>query len=320
MNQDVKTMKMEPENKAERRTAISRFIGFYALSLLVVIISVYFLFNTPAGIFKNRVRVYQRTETEQLQLLAKIDGMNTNLKNIIRADQQYLSSNNEIEKGTLLGNLQEYQKNINDALVNLKNDSMLFSSEVSKIESYNYISAFNAVVAYRNTITALQKSLEGKGGDASELLKVKSQLDLCSQQLEICKMLAGKPPTASPAPAPGGGGGSAKETELQKTLEKCQSDLAACQKAKTGTVIAQPAPVEQANLFTESKKSQLLFDEGLNLYAMAEKTKNLIERRGILSAARQLLQKAAPDFPDKDKLNKSINQIDTELKKLSNMG
>ncbi|HEY2648959.1 MAG TPA: hypothetical protein VGI38_07180 [Puia sp.] len=312
---------MEPQNKAERRSAMSRFIGFYAFSLLVVIISVYYLFNTPAGIFKNRVRVYQHTEEEQLQLLSKIEGMNTNLKNIIRADEQYLSSNNEIERGTLLGNLQEYQKNINDALVNLKNDSMLFSSQVSKIESYNYISAFNAVVAYRNTITALQKSLEGKGGDASELLKVKSQLDLCSQQLEICKMLASKPTSASPvSPAGGGAGPSAKETELQKTLEKCQSDLAACQKAKSGTVIAQPVPVEPANLFTENKKSQLLFDEGMDLYTMAEKTKNLIERRGILSAARQLLEKAAPDFSDKDKLNRSINQIDTELKKLSNMG
>ncbi len=309
---------MGPENKTERRTAINKFIGFYSFSLLAVILSVYFLFNTPAGIFKNKILLYKSTETEQLQLLTRIEGMNTNLKNIIRTDEQYLSSNNEYEKGTLLGNLQEYQKNINDDLVNLKNDSALFTSPVSKKESYNYISAFNAVVAYRNTITALQKSLEGKGGDASELLKVRSQLDLCTQQLEICKMLASKPAAATPA-APGGGGGSnAKEAELQKTLEKCQSDLAACQKAKSGTVV--PAPAEPANVFNENKKSLVLFEEGQNLYTLAEKTKNLIERRGILSAARQLLQKAVPSYPDKDKINKSINQIDTELKKLSNMG
>src|ERR1700732_4013923 len=161
---------MEPLNKAERRTAVNRFIGFYAFSLLAVIFAVYFLFNTPAGIFKNKIREYKSTEAEELQLLVKIEGMNANLKNIIHADEQYLSSNNEYEKGALLGNLQEYQKNINDALVNLKNDSALFASTVSKRESYNYISAFNAVVAYRNTITSLQKSLEGKGGDASELL------------------------------------------------------------------------------------------------------------------------------------------------------
>jgi hypothetical protein len=309
---------MEPENKAERKTAINKFIGFYSFSLFAVILSVYFLFNTPAGIFKYKILLYKSAETEQLQLLTRIEGMNTNLKNIIRTDEQYLSSNNEYEKGTLLGNLQEYQKNINDDLVNLKNDSALFTSPVSKKESNNYISAFNAVVAYRNTITALQKSLEGKGGDASELLKVRSQLDLCTQQLEICKMLASKPAAAAPA-APGGGGGSnAKEAELQKTLEKCQSDLAACQKAKSGTVV--PAPAEPANVFNENKKSLVLFEEGQNLYTLAEKTKNLIERRGILSAARQLLQKAVPSYPDKDKINKSINQIDTELKKLSNMG
>lgn len=307
---------MEPLNKAERRTAINRFIGFYAFSLMAVILAVYFLFNTPAGIFKNKIREYKGSEAEELQLLTKIEGMNANLKNIIHADEQYLSSNNEYEKGALLGNLQEYQKNINDALVNLKNDSVLFASTVSKRESYNYISAFNAVVAYRNTITSLQKSLEGKGGDASELLKVKSQLDLCNQQLDICKLLAAKP--AAAAPASGGGGGGAKEAELQKTLEKCQADLAACQTAKSGTVL--PPPVVSSVGNSETNRSQIIFDASQDLYTMAEKTKNLIERRGILSAARQLLQKAAPAYPDKDRLNKSINQIETELKKLSNMG
>jgi hypothetical protein len=309
---------MEPVNQIERRTAINKFIGFYAFSLLVVILTVYFLFNTPAGIFKDKIMVYKSTEEEQLQLLGKIETMNANLKNIIHADQLYLSSTNEYEKGGLLGNLQEYQKNINDALVNLKNDSSLFTSTISKKESYNYIGAFNAVVTYRNTITSLQKSLEGKGGDASELLKMKSQLDLCNQQLEICKLLAAKPAAAAPAPSGGGGGSSAKEADLQKALEKSQSELAACQKAKSGTVI--PAPVEPSNVFNETKKATVLYDAGQDVYVTAEKTKNLIERRGLLIAARQLLQQAAPAYPDKDKLNKSANLIETEIKKLSNMG
>ncbi|MDP4131468.1 MAG: hypothetical protein Q8939_15015, partial [Bacteroidota bacterium] len=227
---------MEPLNRTARSSVKNKFFGFYALSLLAVILATYFLFNTPAGIFKNKIRVYQSTEEEQARLLSKIEIMNANLKNIIQTDEKYLSSTNEFEKGSLLGSLQEYQKNINDGLVNLKNDSSLFSSTVSRKDSYNYISAFNAIVAYRNTITALQKTLEGKGGDATELLKVKSQLDLCSQQLEICKMLAAKPVTAA-APAGGGGGKSAKETELQQMLDKSQADLAACQKAKAGTVV-----------------------------------------------------------------------------------
>jgi hypothetical protein len=307
-------MGMEPLNQTARSSAKNMFFGFYALSLLAVILATYFLFNTPAGIFKNKIRVYRATEEEQARLLSKIESMNGNLKNIIQTDEKYLSSTNEFEKGSLLGNLQEYQKNINDGLVNLKNDSSLFSSTVSKKDSYNYISAFNAIVAYRNTITALQKTLEGKGGDATELLKVKSQLDLCSQQLEICKMLAAKPVAAAPA---GGGGKSAKEAELQQMLDKSQADLAACQKAKAGTVV--PVAAEPAGS-NESKKAQVLFDAGQDLYTTAEKTKNLIERRGILSAAKQLLQKSASAFPDKDKLNKVINQIDVEIRKLSNMG
>jgi len=310
---------MEPLNRPARSSAINKFFGFYVLSLLAVILATYFLFNTPSAIFKNKIRIYKNTEDEQGQLLNKIGSMTANLKNIIQTDEKYLSSTNEYEKGGLLSNLQEYQKNINDALVNLKNDSLSFSSPVSKKDSYNYISAFNAIVAYRNTITSLQKTLEGKGGDASELLKMKSQLDLCNQQLEICKMLTSKPAAAVPvAPSGGGGGNNAKEAELQRLLDKSQADLAACQKAKAGTVV--PVPIEPANGSNESRKASVLYEAGLDLYTMAEKTKNLIERRGILSAAKQLLQKSGIAYPDKDKLNKTINQIDAELKKLSNMG
>jgi hypothetical protein len=305
---------MLPENHPIRSSAIHRFLGIFSLSLLAVILTAYFLFNTPAGIFKNKIRVFQTAEEEQDRLLTKIEKMNDNLSNIIHTDEKYLSSTNEFEKGSLLGNLQEYQKNIADALVNLKNDSTYFLSPVSKKDSYNFISVFNAIVAYRNTITSLQKSLEERGGDASELLKMRSQLDLCNQQLEICKMLAAKP---SAAPS-GGGGNNAKEVELQRQLDKSQADLAACQKAKAGTVA--PGPVVPDNSSTETKKAVTLFEAGEDLYGMAEKTKNLIERRGILSAARQLLQKSSNAYPDKDKLNKTINQIDTEVRKLSNMG
>ena len=309
---------MDPVNQQVRKSALNRFWGAYALSLFIVLISAYFLFNTPAAIFKNRIVLFQSTEAEETRLLHTIEAMTANLGNIIRTDEKYLSSTNDYEKGTLLGNLQEYQKNISDALVNLKNDSSLFTSPVSKKDSYNYITVFNSVVAYRNTITALQKTLEAKGGDASELLKVKSQLDLCSQQLEICKMLAAKPAAAPPAGG-GGGGEKEKEADLQRQLDKTQADLAACQKAKAGTIV--PIAAETPSSASgETKKAVTLFEAGQELYTTGEKTKNLIERRGILFAARQVLQKSAVNYPDKDKLNKILEQINTELKKLSNMG
>ncbi|HEX4849775.1 MAG TPA: hypothetical protein VFV08_03165 [Puia sp.] len=307
---------MEPLNKQARRSAINKFIGISIFCIILVILASYFLFNTPASIFKNKILSYKATEEEQSSLLAKIDRLTGNLKNIIMTDEKYLSSTNEYEKGNLLGNLQEYQKNINDGLVNLKNDSALYTSTISRQNSFNYISAYNAIVAYRNTITSLQKTIEQKGGDATELLKLKSQLDLCNQQLDICKLLAAKP---AAAPAGGSGGGSSsKEAELQKTLEKCQSDLAACQKAKAGTVA--PPPVVTSTVSDDTRKAQILFDASQDLYTTAQKTKNLIERRGILSAAKQMLQQSSTAYPEKDKLNKAMNQIDSELKKLSNMG
>lgn len=310
---------MKSLNRDERTAAIISFSGMYGLGLIIVIIVVYFLFNTPAGVFKNSIRAYKSNEAEQEQLLGKVEVMTGNLRNILSTDEKYLNSSNDYEKGGLVTSLQEYQKNISDALVNLKNDSAMFASSISKKASFNYITVFNSVVAYRNTITSLQKTIEARGGDASELLKMKSQLDLCNQQLDICKMLAAKPVQAPASGGGGGGGGNlAKEADLQKLLDKSQADLLACQKAKQGTVPAVVAESSPVNM--ESRNAQLLFDTGQDLYAAAEKTKNLIERRGMLVAVRQILLKSSPGYPDKEKLNKSMLQVENELRKLSNMG
>src|ERR1700730_4149388 len=176
---------MEPINQPARKSALTKFFGLFGLSLVAVVIVCYFLFNTPASIFKSEVKMYKGTEEEQEQLLNKIDGMVANVKNITVADQNYLSSTNEIEKGSLQSNLQEYQRNVIDGLVDIKNDSSKLASLVARKDSYNYITAFNAIVAYRNTILSLQKSLQEKGGSASELLKTKALLDGCTAQLEI---------------------------------------------------------------------------------------------------------------------------------------
>jgi hypothetical protein len=310
---------MEPFNQPARSSAINQFLGLYVLSIVAVIIGAYFLFNTPAGLFKNQIQSYKNSELEQDLLLNKVTEMTSNLKNIALADQNYLSSTNDIQKGNLQTNLQEYQKTVSDALSDIKNDSAKLSSWLARKDSYNYIVAFNAISDYRNTILALQKTLQEKGGDATELLKTKASLDACSAQLEIYKTLAASKP-AAPAVVPvsgGGGGSNAKEAQLQQQLDKAQVDLAACQKAKAGSAAA--VPVQTAN-FDEGKKAVVLFEAGQDLYNKAETTKNPIEKRGILFSAKQIFEKSKPAYPDADKLNKTILQIDTELRKLSNMG
>ena len=238
--------------------------------------------------------------------------MTTNLKNIIQADESFLNSHNQIEKGTLISNLQEYQKNINDGLVTIKNDTINLNSDIAKKDSYNYIATFNTILAYRNTIASLQKTLEEQGGDATELLKVKASYDACTAQLEIYKAMANRP---APAPvAPSGGGSSAKEAMLQQQLDKCQLDLGNLQKAKPGILVpAQP-------VMDEAKKAEITFDICQDFYMKAELTNNLIERRGILIVTKALLDKIRTTYPEPDKVFKSLKQIDQELKKLSNMG
>src|SRR5580700_417964 len=121
---------MDPLNKNERKTASGRFFGLYAFSLAVVIIAAYFLFNTPASLYKNKVQLYKTTEDEQSRLLDKIDGMTLSLNNLVQVDKNYLNSSNEIEKGNLQTKISEYQKNINNALVDVQNDSAGFVSYI----------------------------------------------------------------------------------------------------------------------------------------------------------------------------------------------
>lgn len=306
-------------NQTERKNAIRKFALIYGLSLVVVVIAAWLLFHTPVWVYKSAIRGFANAQDEQSQLQKKVESITTNLQKISQADQAYLSSTNDIEKGGLQANVQEYQKNISDALVSVKNDSASFNSQIAKKSSFSYIVAYNSILAYRNTLASLQKSLAEKGGDAAELLKVQGQLQNANAQLEICKIsLAARPQAAAPPSSGGSGGGGgnkANEEKLQKQLDEAQANLAACIRTKGATV----APPPNTNL-SETAKATLLYDSGEDLMNTAAKTKNLLERRGILSAARQILQKSQGAYPDPDKVKKAIQQIDSDLKRLSNMG
>ena len=308
-------------NQDDRKKAIRKFSIIYVVSLVVIAIAAWLLFHTPVWVYKSAIRGFANAQEEQNQLQKKVDGITSNLQKISQADQAYLSSTNDIEKGGLQANVQEYQKNISDALVSVKNDSAGFTSQVAKKSSFNYVVAYNSILAYRNTLASLQKSLAEKGGDAAELLKVQGQLQNANAQLEICKIsLAARPQAAAPPPSGGGGGGGgggnkANEEKLQKQLDEAQANLAACLKAKGATV----APPPSTNL-SETAKATLLYESGEDLVNTAAKTKNLLERRGILSAARMIFQKSQGAYPDPDKVKKAIQQIDSDLKRLSNMG
>jgi hypothetical protein len=121
-----------------------------------------------------------------------------------------------------------------------------------------------------------------------------------------------------PAPS-GGGGSSAKEAQLQQQLDRCQTDLATCQKAKPVNEVA-AVPIPTPTVSDESKKAIVLFQAGQDLYNTAQSTKNLFERRGVLYSAKQMFLKSSASYPDADKVNKAIYQIDIELKKLLSMG
>lgn len=310
---------MDAINKEERGRAIQKFIGIYGGSLIVVIIISYFLFSVPAGIFKDKIEEFKTAEKEQAGLMSKIDAATTGLTNLVQTDKNYLSSTNDIEKGNLQTQSNQYQKDIGNFIAEVQKDSSSFISPIARRNSYNYVTAFTTILSYRNTITQLQGSLLAKGGDANELLKLQAALQACNTQLEIAKLAAIT--NARPAPSAGGGGGasnSGKEAQLQAQLQKVQDDLELCKREKLALQSARPSG--NTGNMTEVQKASLLFETGEELYNKAQKTKNLIERRGILSSAKEVFEKSGPNFPDGAKMKEWMKKIDTELRRLSNMG
>jgi hypothetical protein len=190
---------MKPVNQPARKAAITRFLILYGVSLLAIVVCAWIILSIPNDLLHKTIEGYKSTEQEQTKLTSKIEGMITNLKSIITADQAYINTSNEIEKGGLMTNLQEYQKKINDALVEVKNDTATLISPISKKNANSSIVAFNAILSFRNTLTALQKSLQERGGDAEQLIKLQSELDKCNSQLDIYReMAAAKPPPPAP--------------------------------------------------------------------------------------------------------------------------
>lgn len=311
---------MEPVNQSERNSAIYRFLGLFGLAIVAVFAFAFTLFNTPASLFKTKFQFFRNSAEEQDRLLSKADRMTVNLTNLLQTDKTYSSSSNEIEKANLQSRINEYQKNISDGLVELQNDSVNYASSAAKKDAYNYITAYNTILIYKSLNNSLQNSLATKGANAAELGKVNADLQACKLQLGIATLAASnanRAPANQPAGG-GGGGSSAKETQLQQALDKCQADLAASIKSKTGNVT--PVVQQQPANFDDRNKAMVLFDAAQDLYNNAEKTKIPIEKRTILNSAKFLFQKSSAAYPEPDKVKKAIIQIDTELYQLAHMG
>src|SRR4030095_2368680 len=132
------------------RGALIKFVLLYGLSLCVIVPVVYFLFNTPATLFKKSIQQYKNSEIEQNRLLKKTDLITTFINKIIETDRSYQLATNVPDKEKLKETLGEYTNEVMTPPKEIKNDSTSRRSSYSRRDANNYLFLFRNFMDYRD--------------------------------------------------------------------------------------------------------------------------------------------------------------------------
>jgi hypothetical protein len=310
---------MEPLNQNLRRSAINRFLSLYAFSLLVVLLGGYFLFNTPSEVLKEKIQLYKNSDLEQKQLLSTVNGMTSEIKDLVQGDRNYVGSTSDLDKQNFETKINENKTNIISGVANIRNDSANFNSAEAKEHARNYANSFNTILLYYNVINDLRNQILQKGGDASELLKVKEDLRICKADLENAKLLTALNAKPVPVPQQAGGGASKANTdrinELEEEAKKYKKELDDCNQQLNSKPTQQvPAPV--AGPLTKTQVAGVLSNAALQIYNQATTLKlNTIEQKTYLACAKEVFLEAK-EKDDNQRIEDMLSKITAQISKL----
>ena len=133
---------MEPVKGQAKKAAIRRFILLYSFSLLIIFSAVYFLFNTPASLFKKSMQQHQTEQAEEGELLKKVDAITTNINKTMETDRNYQVAMNIADKEKYKEMLGEYKNEISTTLTDIENDSANRKSSFPRRNANNYLFLF----------------------------------------------------------------------------------------------------------------------------------------------------------------------------------
>lgn len=189
---------MEPLNKSERKNALFQFLGVYGISLIIPFICAYFLFNTPNALLVKENEAYKKALEEQQTLIRHLQSATFKLAEVEAADKAYMNAANEMEKGSIKATLTQNERELTTALLEIKKDTFMFQSPENQVVAKNVAAAIDALLTYRNTITA-QRDIIDKSPGANDLQQLNNQVQSLRSENEMLKIMA----------AQGGGGGAA---------------------------------------------------------------------------------------------------------------
>ncbi|GLU56977.1 hypothetical protein [Dyadobacter frigoris] len=222
---------MEPVNKNQRKSAIGKFIGLYALSLTFPVLAVYLLLRVPGSIAESESNLYKEIVLEQSPLLVDTDTLSQISRKLIQQDGIYSSATDEMAKATARTQLVDIESRINSIMSHFNLLAASAKSEQNRRLSSGVAKLTEALVTYRQTISELRHTLDGKGIDMQVINDLRSQINM--KDLEI-KGMERQLMAGAAGGGGGGGGGADPSKELQTKLAAAQKDLDNCRSSKSG--------------------------------------------------------------------------------------
>ncbi|MCE6988899.1 hypothetical protein [Dyadobacter sp. CY323] len=223
---------MEPTNKNQRKTAIGKFIGMYALSMTFPVLAVYLLLRVPGSVAESETTKFKQIVDEQVPMLTDTDTLSNISRKVIQLDGAYSSATDEMSKATARTQLVDIESRINGIMSHFNALANSATHEQNKRLSLGIAKLTEALVTYRQTIGELRRTLDSKGIDMQMVNDLRNQINM--KDLEIKGMerqlLAG-----AAGGGGGGGGGGADPKELQTKLSLVQKDLDNCRAGKSGS-------------------------------------------------------------------------------------
>jgi preprotein translocase subunit YajC len=320
---------MQPVKGETRTSVIRKFVLLYSLSLVAIFLVVYFLFNTPAAIFKKSMQQYQHSEMEEGQLLKQIDGITTSVNNTIEADRNYKVAINVADKEKYKEVLGEYTNEISTALTEIENDSTSRKSSFSRRNANNYLFLFRTFLEYRDAFSNDFATLESRKDLPSQFRTALDSLRTYQAQREYLKTQITEANNKNneivlQATKNLNADGASKATyektidDLQNKLRQAQTELNNLRQQKAGGAQTSSQTAE-ANL-NDQQMASLLANAGKKIYSQALQGKNFkggtIEQRAYFACARQIFEDAR-SHADNDDITTYLKNIDVQLKKLS---
>lgn len=222
---------MEPVNTNQRKSAIGKFIGLYALSLSFPVLAVYLLMRVPGSVTESESNLYKEIVQEQSPLLVDTDTLSNISRKLIQQDGIYSSATDEMAKATARTQLVDIESRINSIMSHFNVLAASAKSEQNRRLASGIAKLTEALVTYRQTIGELRHTLDSKGIDMQVVNDLRSQINM--KDLEI-KGMERQLMAGAAGGGGGGGGGADPAKELQAKLAAAQKELDNCRSSKSG--------------------------------------------------------------------------------------